>query len=241
MVVVVFEEGYYPKKVGATGRMAQFPIYYLHHLAKSDGVGMLWGMESWAHSNARRLEKARRLLKPAVAGLQGIWTDMGCGDGIFTYLLFDCLQPGSEVYAVDKRQAALQQLQQNIGGSLPEAKLHLVRADFTHPLQLPPLQGILLANALHFVRGKASALCQLINLLVPNGRLIVVEYNTHQGNAAVPYPIDERGFLALAREVGLRKPQIVIKVPSSFLGEMYTGMGIAPATERVDKEGADAT
>ena len=202
---------------------------------------MLGGMETWVRNNARRLEKAHRLLKPAIAGLQGIWADMGCGDGIFTYLLFDYLQPGSEVYAVDKRQAALQQLQQNIGGSLPEGKLHLVRADFTRPLQLPPLQGILLANALHFVRGKAFALRQLINLLAPNGRLIVVEYNTHRGNAAVPYPIDERGFLALAREVGLREPQIVIKAPSSFLDEMYTGMGIAPATERVDKEGADAT
>ena len=201
---------------------------------------MLWGMDTWPHNNARRLDKARRLLKPAVAGLRGIWADMGCGDGVFTYLLFNYLQPGSEVYAVDKCQAALQQLQRNIGGSLPEAKLHLVRADFTRPLQLPPLQGILLANALHFVRGKAFVLRQLINLLTPNGHLIVVEYNAHRGNAAVPYPIDDRGFLALAREVGLQEPQIVTKAPSSFLGEMYTGMGIAPAIEPVDKEGSDA-
>jgi hypothetical protein len=59
----------------------------------------------------------------------------------------------------------------------------------------------------------------------PGGQMIVIEYNTNQGNSAVPYPLDETEFLDLAHETGLLQPQIVTKASSSFLGEMYIGMG----------------
>jgi ubiquinone/menaquinone biosynthesis C-methylase UbiE len=181
--------------------------------------------ELWLKHNARRLDKARRLLTPAVAGMEGVWADVGCGDGVFTYLLLDLLQPGSEVYAVDKSQSTLQRLQQHLAGSVPADKLHPILADFTRSLSLPPLDGMLLANSLHFVRHKAPLLKQLIRLLKPGGRMIVIEYNTNQGNSAVPYPLNETDFLTLALDTGLLQPQIVTKAPSSFLGEMYTGMG----------------
>ena len=56
------------------------------------------------------------------------------------------------------------------------------------------------------------------------GRLIVVEYNTNQGNIYVPHPLDEFEFLALARLIGLHEAQIVAKIPSTFLGEFYAGL-----------------
>jgi hypothetical protein len=71
-------------------------------------------------------------------------------------------------------------------------------------------------------------LTQLVTLLKPGGRLVLVEYNTSRGNFAVPHPLDEAGFLALAAKVGLRGPRILVKIPSSFLGEMYAGMGLTP-------------
>jgi len=181
-------------------------------------------MNGWTRNNTRRLDKARRLLKPAVVDLSGIWADLGCGDGVFTYLLFDLLQSGSEVYAVDKSESALQRLQENLAGFAPADKLHLVQSDFTRPLSLPPLKGMVLANSLHFIHHKAPVLRQLVNLLEPEGRLVVIEYNTNRGNAAVPYPIGDQAFMGLARKVGLQKTQIVTKAPSSFLGEMYTGL-----------------
>lgn len=188
--------------------------------------------ELWLKHNARRLDKARRLLAPAVAGMGGVWADVGCGDGVFTYLLLDLLQPGSEVYAVDKSQSTLQRLQQNLAGSVPADKLHPILADFTRSLSLPPLDGMLLANSLHFVCHKAPLLKQLISFLKPAGRMIVIEYNTNQGNSAVPYPLDETEFLTLAHETGLLRPEIVTKAPSSFLGEMYTGMGQVSLPEK---------
>lgn len=62
-------------------------------------------------------------------------------------------------------------------------------ADFTRPLALPPLHGIVMANALHFVRDSTPVLHALIQLLIPGGRLILVEYDADHGNPWVPHPI----------------------------------------------------
>lgn len=167
------------------------------------------------------------MLQPGVENAGGTWADLGCGDGIFTSALYMLLQPGSEIYAVDKSRRALKSLTHNFAASYPQASLHPILADFTHPLSLPPLDGLVMANSLHFVRQKRPVLVQLASLLKPGGRLIVVEYNTTRGNYPVPYPLDEAGFLQLAREVGLREARIIAEIPSTFLGEMYAGLGLA--------------
>jgi SAM-dependent methyltransferase len=184
-------------------------------------------MTAWAEREARRIEKARTLLRPGVEGQSGVWADLGCGDGIFTAALRTLLDPGSEVYAVDKNRRSLDALARNFAESYPDAAPHPVLADFTRSLSLPPLDGLLMANSLHFIRRKKPVLEKLATLLKPGGRLILVEYNASRGNFAVPHPVDEAGFLALAAEVGLLQPCILAKIPSTFLGEMYAGMGTA--------------
>jgi ubiquinone/menaquinone biosynthesis C-methylase UbiE len=186
-------------------------------------------LTTWAEREARRIKKARTLLRPGVEGQAGTWADLGCGDGIFTAALCTLLEPGSEVYALDKKRRSLEALAGNFAESFPEAEPHLVQADFTHPLRLPRLDGLLMANSLHFVRRKIPVLDRLLALLKPGGRLVVVEYNTDRGNYAVPYPLGESSFLVLATEVGLREARIVAKIPSTFLGEMYAGMALAPS------------
>jgi hypothetical protein len=84
-----------------------------------------------------------------------------------------------------------------------------------------------MANSLHFVRRKAPLLARLSGLLKPGGRLIVVEYNTTQGKPWVPHPLDAPGFLQLARAAGLRQARILTTIPSTFLGEMYSGLALA--------------
>ena len=180
-------------------------------------------MNTWAEREARRIGKARTLLQPGVEGAGGTWADLGCGDGIFTSALYTLLQPGSKVYAVDRSRRALKSLARNFADSYPDASLHPTLADFTRPLSLPPLDGLVMANSLHFVRQKRPVLTRLAGLLKPGGRLIIVEYNTTRGNYAVPHPLDEVAFLKLATEVGLREVRIIAKIPSTFLGEMYAG------------------
>ena len=175
-------------------------------------------------SRPERIEKARTLLRPGIPGLGGVWADIGCGDGIFTTALYSLIQPGGEIYAVDKSRRVLETLAHDFGDSFPDAVLYPVQADFTRPLALPPLDGLVMANSLHFVREKTPVLTRLTGLLKPGGRLIVVEYNTSWGNFAVPHPLDESGFLTLVRKVGLHGALIQAKIPSTFLGEMYAGL-----------------
>jgi ubiquinone/menaquinone biosynthesis C-methylase UbiE len=184
-------------------------------------------MATWAEREGRRIDKARILIGPGVTGASGTWADLGCGDGIFTAALYSLVAPGSRIYAVDKNQRALRALAHNFGESYPDASPHTMLADFTQPLALPPLDGFLMANSLHFVKEKRMVLGGVVRLLKPAGRLVVVEYNTSRGNYAVPHPLDEKGFLALAKQMGLRQVAILAKIPSSFLGEMYAGTGVA--------------
>ena len=178
---------------------------------------------------ARWTAKARHLLTPALAPNEGgVWADLGCGDGIFTFLLCELLATGSQVYAMDRDRLALERVAQRAGTLTLQAPVTTVHGDFTRPLRLPPLDGVLLANALHFVADKQPVLASLVKALKPGGKLVVVEYNTRQSNYAVPYPLDERGFLSLAQNARVVQTEIVTRVPSTFLGEMYTGIAYVP-------------
>jgi len=181
----------------------------------------------WVQREARRIQKAITLLRPGIPGPGGVWADIGCGDGIFTSALYALIQPDGEIYAVDRDQFALDALARHFAASYPDATLHTLRADFTHELNLPALDGMVMANSLHFVADKAPVLARLVRLLKPAGRLMVVEYNTSQGNSAVPYPLDDTSFIKLAGQVGLREARILAKIPSSFLEEMYAGIALA--------------
>ena len=188
-------------------------------------------MNSWLEKNARKLEKPRQLLPPCIPKPGGVWADFGCGEGIFTAVLYELVGPQCEIYAVDKNRRPLQKLLNNFAELYPEANVMTLQQDFIQSLDLPDLDGFVMANALHFIQDdlKGNALHQLVKLLKPGGRAIIIEYNTRRDNLAVPHPLDETGFRELAMEVGLQEIQIAAKVPSSFMGEMYAGVGIAPS------------
>jgi hypothetical protein len=81
------------------------------------------------------------------------------------------------------------------------------------------------------VLDKEPVLRRLCDLLRPGGCLVIVEYNARRGNGAVPYPLDDTAFLSLAVRVGLVQSEIRARAPSSFLGEMYTGVAVRPPTD----------
>lgn len=185
---------------------------------------------SWLERNARKLEKPRILLPPCIPGRGGTWADFGCGEGIFTVVLYELLGPECEIHAVDKNVRSLRNLTKNFSAMHPGAILPAHHADFTQALDLPALDGFVIANALHFLRDslKERVFARLVGLLKPGGRAIVIEYNSHRGNYAVPHPLDEAGFQQLADAVDLEQISITAKTPSSFMGEMYAGVGLVP-------------
>ena len=108
--------------------------------------------------------------------------------------------------------------------AFPGLSLTPVVADFTHPIELPPLDGIVMANSLHFERDKLTVLGLVQRYLRPAGRLVLVEYDTDHGNPWVPYPLSFRSWAALAAEAGFRETRLLASVPSRFLGSIYSAV-----------------
>lgn len=185
-------------------------------------------------SDARRLDKARALLPHCIPACGGVWADIGCGDGVFTTVIQAILGPQGRVIAVDRDPRALQRLKDRFRRDHPTVPCETVIADFTSAVQLPMLDGIVLANTLHFVTAaqQQDVLRRLSMFLRAGGRAVVVEYNTRTPNPAVPHPLDAAAFPELADLVGLEGARIAARVPSSFLGEMYAGLAFKPGAER---------
>jgi ubiquinone/menaquinone biosynthesis C-methylase UbiE len=154
----------------------------------------------------------------------GVWADFGSGGGAFTFALAELLGAGSVIYSVDRDGGVLKRQAQKMARDYPEVTVHYLTADFTHPLSLPSLDGILMANSLHFVRRKEGLLERVKGYLKPDGRLLIVEYNTDRGNLWVPHPLSFTSWQALAGKVGFRETELLATRPSSFLGEFFSAV-----------------
>jgi precorrin-6B methylase 2 len=166
------------------------------------------------------------LLRPAIPRPGGTWADVGSGWGAFTLALADLIGPQGVIYSIDRDEAALREQAQAMRSRFPDVTVHYVVADFTRRCSLPPLQGLVTANALHFVEpGRKLEVVRLLkSYLEPEGRLVVVEYNTDSGNMWVPYPFTYKNWEALAREAGFAHTQLLATAPSRFLKEFYSAM-----------------
>lgn len=154
------------------------------------------------------------LIRDGVAGERGgRWADLGAGEGAFTRALADLLGPEASIVAVDRDASALR----GLGGNI-ETRV----ADFTRPLDLHDLDGVLMANSLHFVRDKQPVLESVRRMITPGGRLIVVEYGADRGNPWVPYPFVYARWEKIAAQAGFRKTRLLKTVPSRWLGSMYS-------------------
>lgn len=160
----------------------------------------------------------------------GVWADFGAGSGAFTLALRDLAGPEVEIVAVDRDRASLHALREAMARRFPETRLRTVTADFTEGLALPLLDGILSANAIHYVPDHAALLRAWRGLLQPDGKLVVVEYDAEAGNRWVPYPMPFAAFDTAARGAGFSPPLLLATRPSRFLGRIYAALASpAPA------------
>ncbi len=167
-----------------------------------------------------------RLLRAGIPGPGGVWADVGAGSGAFTLALADLVGPEATIHAIDRDSGALARARQAVNSRFPGVAVQCHTADFTQPFDLPPLDGIVMANALHFVREKCPVVQRLHDVLRPGGRLILVEYDTDRGNRWVPYPLTYAAWEALAARCGFAHTTRLTTHPSSFLGRFFSAVSV---------------
>ena len=146
------------------------------------------------------------------SGRPVLWADLGCGAGTFTRALSRLLPEGSFIYAVDRQQQTEVTLSTNKAVSIS-----FQQKDFEKDkLDLPLLDGILMANALHYVSDKTKLIQKLEQYLKPEGVLLIVEYDTRSANRWVPYPIDRDQLKKLFSASGFEHTKVLGTLPSVF-------------------------
>jgi ubiquinone/menaquinone biosynthesis C-methylase UbiE len=161
-------------------------------------------------------------------GEGGTWADLGAGTGAFTLALADLIGPHGIIHAIDRDRGALAELRSAYVSAVPQAELRAHAADFTRRLDLADLDGVVMANSLHFVEDKTAVLRLVRGYLKPGGRLLVVEYDSDRGNAWVPHPFTFETWRVLASDAGFVETRKLATVPSRFLHRIYSALSLAP-------------
>ena len=166
------------------------------------------------------------LIRAGIVGAGPTWADLGSGDGAFTIALADLLGQAGTIHSVDRDAHALERQARAMHDAFPAVALVLHVADFTRPLALPPLDGVIMANSLHFQREPGTALRLVRGHLRAGGRLVLVEYDTDHGNHWVPFPLSYRTWTSVAALAGFRETRRIGSVPSRFLGSIYAAVSL---------------
>jgi ubiquinone/menaquinone biosynthesis C-methylase UbiE len=165
------------------------------------------------------------LLRPAQPDPGGTWADLGAGSGAFTLALRELVGASAEIHAVDRDRAALRELERAHARRFDASgRLHLHSADLARPPALPLLDGVVMANSLHYFRDREQMLRRVRELLRPDGMLLLVEYNVDSGNPWVPHPLSFETFRSLAPRAGFGEARLIGRVPSRFLREIYSAV-----------------
>jgi SAM-dependent methyltransferase len=168
------------------------------------------------------------LLRDGLKDRGGRWADLGAGEGAFTFALAELLGPGASITAVDKDARAMRDIAAEMGSRYPGVAVDVKVADFTRPLGLSELDGIVMANSLHFLRDRRPVLDAVRHMLRSAGSLIVVEYGADRGNPWVPHPFSYERWERMAAQAGFASTRLLRTIPSRHLGSIYSAVSLAP-------------
>ncbi len=149
------------------------------------------------------------------------WADLGAGNGLFTRALGSLLPINSSIVAVDQNAAALKSIQWDIRN----VSLTTQVDNFASITWGEDFDGILMANALHYVKDQIQFLTKAKTKLSPVGRILIVEYERQRANSWVPYPITFAQLKEMAMKVGFSHIEKLEEVPSIYdRGSIYSSI-----------------
>jgi hypothetical protein len=86
-------------------------------------------------------------------------------------------------------------------------------------LRLPPVDGILMANTLHFIQEQQALMRRLLSV---TDSFLIVEYERSKPNRWGPYPVGFERLRQLFTEAGVERVEKLAIRPSLFGGTMYS-------------------
>src|SRR4029453_18033941 len=142
-----------------------------------------------------------------------IWADLGCGNGTFTVALAEVLASGSVIHAVDLDGSGLRR----IPWGHKQVRITTHRGDFMkQPWPFADLDGILMANSLHYVENQAAFIRGCESHMKPPGRFLTVEYDTSEASRWVPYPVGQARLTELFAGAGYLSVRVLRSRPSIY-------------------------
>lgn len=114
------------------------------------------------------------------------WADLGCGSGLFTKALASLLPQGSTIHAIDIDAKTLQKIPKEYNGvNIDTSVMDFSLGEFP----FNGIDGILMANSLHYLKAKESFVNRVMNALKQGGHFLLVDYDMNKANQWVPYPL----------------------------------------------------
>lgn len=160
-------------------------------------------------------------LDDAVALIRGMpvpsaastWADLGCGDGTFTRALATLLPAGSVIHAMDRNALAMRRIPRALAGTTIVTHV----GDFTvTPWPFDLVDGVLLANSLHYVRDQPAFIRACAPAMTPSRRFLIVEYDTDRPNRWVPFPLSRRALERAFSDAGYQSVTFLGSRPSIY-------------------------
>jgi trans-aconitate methyltransferase len=141
------------------------------------------------------------------------WADLGCGAGTFTVALADLLSRGSAIHAMDRDGAALRKIPSTHGG----VSITTHRGDFTNRTwPFANLDGILMANSLHYVEDQATFIRDCESRMTVPRRFLIVEYDMDERSRGVPHPVSRASLTSLFTDAGYSSIRMLRSRPSVY-------------------------
>ena len=174
-----------------------------------------------------KVSEAIELLAPGGIWALGptTWADLGCGAGTFTRALASLLAPGSTVHAIDRDASVVRALPATQGTAAIRAHV----GDFTRrPWPCPDVDGILMANSLHYVADQPAFIRECASQAAGPPLFLVVEYDTDRANRWVPYPVSRARLTSLFADAGYGDVRMLGARPSIYQRAAIYAAAIAP-------------
>jgi SAM-dependent methyltransferase len=154
------------------------------------------------------------------------WADLGCGEGTFTLALAHLLAAGSAIHAMDRDGSALRKIPSAHKG----VRITTHRGDFTNQTwPFADLDGILMANSLHYVGDQATFIRTCEPRMTAKRRFLIVEYDADEASRWLPYPVSQTRLTALFAAAGYSSIRLLGSRPSVYRRASLYAALIAPA------------